>query len=121
MTKVKYLGLIICAESTQEEGLTKRIETAHATITSLVRRKMLFPGVNATFATMLFFLLSQSNFEYACLLCPGEEAGQNAFNALLRRFFGWAFVIHMRTSQLPRLIAMFNLNTLGAVFYCVYW
>ena len=30
------------------------------------------------------------------------------------RFFGCALWIHVRTSQLPRIIALFNLDTLGA-------
>ena len=113
VTKAKYLGVIISSGSTLKEIL-KRIEAAHTTMTSLLRGKMLFPGIDAAFATMLLRSLSHSNIDYTCFLFPCAGAGQNAFDASLRRFFGCALGIRARTSQLTRLIAMFNLDSSGA-------
>ena len=112
-TKAKYFGVVISAKSTLQEILTKLFKAARATMTSLERRKMLFPGINATFATMLFCSPLRRNIEYRCFLCPCEGVGQNAFNALLRRFLVCVVGIHVRISQLPHLIPMFISDTWG--------
>ena len=112
--KAKYLGVMISADGTMEESLTRRMKAAHVTMTSLVRQKMLFPEVDSRFATMLFRSMLQSNIDYACFLHPSGAVQKNACDPLLRRFFPCALGIHMKTSQLPRLIFMFKLDTFSA-------
>lgn len=76
LTRAKYLGLIISAKAILEECLAKRIQAVRDTITSLVHRKFLFPGIDDTFALMLFLPVLQRNIDYACVLCHFVATGK---------------------------------------------
>ena len=62
---------------------------------------------------MVYRTLIESKMDYASFLCPSSADGLHAFDCLPQRFFQCCLGIRMRQSQIPRLLLMFNLDTLG--------
>ena len=58
-------------------------------------------------------MLIESKMDYATFLFPSSADALHAFDCLLQRFFQYCLGIRVRQSQIPRLLLMFNIGTLG--------
>ena len=57
--------------------------------------------------------LLQSGKDYACFLSPWGQKATEAYNSLMLRFFGNVLGMRARVSQIPRLVAIFDLDSIG--------
>ena len=71
------------------------------------------PWVDPSYAKMVYRTLVESKTDYATFLCPSSADALHAFDCLLQRFFQSCLGIRVRQSQIPRLLLMFNIDTLG--------
>ena len=55
----------------------------------------------------------EGEMDYATFLCPSSADALHAFDCLLQRFFQCCLEIRVLQSQIPRLLLMFNIDTLG--------
>ena len=95
------------------QSMKKRIQMAHATLTTLQKAKLLFAGVHLYYMKMVYRTLIQSKMEYASFLCPCSTVAYHASQSLLQRLFQCCIGMRVGKSKIPRLIMMFNLETLG--------
>ena len=86
---------------------------AHATLTTLQDAKLLFAGVDLHYMKMAYRALIQSKMDYASFLCPCSTVSYHASHSLLQRLFQRCIGMRVSKSQIPRLLIMFNLETLG--------
>ena len=86
---------------------------AHATLTTLQNAKRLFAGVDLYYMKMVYRTLVQSKMDYASFLCPCCTVAYHASQSLLERVFQCCIGMRVSKSQIPRLLMMFNLETLG--------
>ena len=86
---------------------------SHASLSTLRNAKLIFPGVDPSYAKMVYRTLIESKMDYAAFLCPSSADALHAFDCLLQRFFQCCLGIRVRQSQIPRLLLMFNIDTLG--------
>ena len=114
------MGAKIIRRCVQDElnGLWVRIPNsvgiiAYALLITLRNVKLKFPGVDPSYAKMLYRTLIESKMDYATFLCPSSADALPAFNCLQQRFFQCCLGIRVRQSQIPRLLLMFNIDTLG--------
>ena len=84
-----------------------------ASLSTMDNAKLIFSGVDPTYATMVYRTLIESKMDYANFLCPSSADALHAFDSLLQRFFQRCLGIRVPQSQIPRLLLMFNLDTLG--------
>ena len=54
----------------------------------------------------------RKKMDYAPFLCPSSAHALHAFDCLLQRFFQYCLGIRVRKSQIPRLLLIFNIDTL---------
>ena len=69
--------------------------------------------MEAKYALMVFRSPPQSGMDYACFLSPWGQKATEAYNSLMIRFFGNVVGRRVRVSQLPRLLAIFDLDSIG--------
>ena len=62
---------------------------------------------------MVYHTLIESKMDYATFLCPSSADALHAFDSLLQRFFQCCLGIRVPQSQIPRLLLMFNIDSLG--------
>ena len=86
---------------------------SHASLSTLCNTKQIFPRVDPTYAKMVNRTLIESKMDYAIFLCPSSAGALHAFDCLLQRFFQCCLGIIVRQSQIPRLLLMFNIDSLG--------
>ena len=113
VTQARYLGVVLSANGILECSLKHRIQMSHASLTTLRNAKLIFPGVDPTYAKMVYRTLIESKMDYATFLCPSSAEALHAFDCLLQRFFQCCLGIRVRQSQIPRLLLMFNIDSLG--------
>ena len=113
VTNARYLGVTITTTEILEESAIKRIQNAHMTWTQLKAAKVLYCGMDAKYALMVFRSLLQSGIDYACFLSPWGQKTTEAYNSLMLRFFGNVLGMRVRVSQLPRILAIFDLDSIG--------
>ena len=65
------------------------------------------------YANMVYQTLIESKMYYATFLCQSCADALHAFDCLLQRFFQCCLGIGERHFQIPRLLPMFNIDTLG--------
>ena len=94
-------------------SLKNRIHMSHASLSTLRNANLIFPGVDPSYAKMVYRILIESKMDYATFLCPSSADALHAFDCLLQRFFKCCRGINVRQSQIPRLFLMFNIDTLG--------
>ena len=86
---------------------------SHSSLSTLRNAKLIFPGVDPSFAKMVYRTLIESKMDYATFLCPSSADALHAFDSPLQRFFQCCLGIRVRQSQIPRLLLMFNIDSLG--------
>ena len=62
---------------------------------------------------MVYRRLTDSKMDYATFLCPSSADVLHAFDCLLQRFLQCCLGIRVRQSQIPRLLLIFKIDTLG--------
>ena len=107
------LAVVLSASGILECSLKNRIQISHASLSTLRNAKLIFPGVDPSYAKMVYRTLIGSKMDYATFLCPSRADALHAFDCLLQRFFQCCVGIGVRQSQIPRLLLMFNTDTLG--------
>ena len=112
-TKARYLGVSITTTEVLVESAIKRMQNAHMTWTHLKAAKVVYCGMDANYALMVFRSQLQSGIEYACFLSPWGQKATEAYNSLMLRFFGNVIGMGVRVSQLPCLLAIFDLDSIG--------
>ena len=113
LTKARYLGVTISTTEVLEESAIKRIQNAHMTWTQLKEANVVYCGMDGKYALMVFRSLLQSGIDYACFLSPWGQKATEAYNSLMLRFFGNVLGMRVRVSQLPRLLAIFDRDSIG--------
>ena len=113
VTQARYLGVVSSANGILECSLKNRIQMSHASPGTLRNANLEFPGVDPSYAKMVYRTLIESKMDYAAFLCPSRADAFHAFGCLLQRFFQCCLGIRVRQSQIPRLLVMFNIDTLG--------
>ena len=113
VTEARYLGVVLSANGILECSLNNRIQMSHASLSTLRNAKLIFPGADPSYAKMVYRTLIESKMDYATFLCPSCADAVHAFDCLLQRFFQCCLGIRVRQSQIPRLLLMFNIDTLG--------
>ena len=86
---------------------------AYASLITLRNAKLIFPGADPSYAKIVYRTLIESKMDYATFLCPSSADALHAFDCLLQRFFQCYVGIRVRQSQIPRLLLIFNIDTLG--------
>ena len=94
------------------QSMTERVEMAHATLTTLQNAKLLFAGVDLYYMKMVYRTLIQSKMDYASFLCPCSTVAYHTSQGLLQKIFQCCIGMRVSKSQIPRLLMMFNLETL---------
>ena len=70
VTKARYLGVTITTTEVLEESAIKRIQDAHMTWTQLKAAKVVYCGMDAKYALMVFRSLLQSGIDlWTCQIC----------------------------------------------------
>ena len=95
------------------QSMKERVQMAHATLSTLQNAKLLFPGVDLYYMKMVYRTLIQSKMDYASFLCPCSTVAYHASQSLLQRLFQCCIGMRVSKSQIPRLLMMFNLETLS--------
>ena len=113
VTKARYLGVTLTTTEVLEESSIKRIKKVHMTWTQLKAAEVEYCGIDAKYAMMVFRSLLQSGIGYACFLSPWGQKATEAYNSLMLRFFGNVLGVRFSVSQLPRLLAIFYLDSIG--------
>ena len=62
---------------------------------------------------MVYRTLIQSKMVYASFLCPFSTVSYHAFESLLQRLFQCCIGMRVKNSKIPRLLILFNLETLA--------
>ena len=83
------------------------------TWTELKAAKVVYCGMDATYALMVFRSLIQTGIDYACFLSPWGKKATEAYNSFMLHFFGNVLGMRVRVSQLPRLLPIFDLDSIG--------
>ena len=87
---------------------------SHASLSTQRNSKLVLPRADPSYAKMVYRTLKESKMDYAAFLCPSSADALHAFDCLLQRFFQCCLgTTRVRQSQIPRLLAMFNIDTLG--------
>ena len=86
---------------------------AYALLSTLRNAKLIFPGVDPSYAKMVYRTFIESKMDYARFLCPSRADALHAFDCLLQRFFQCCLGISVRQSEKPRLLLLFNIAILG--------
>ena len=86
---------------------------SYASLRTLRNAKLIFRGVDPSYAKMVYRTLIESKLDYATFLGPSSADALHAFDCRLQRFFQCCLGIRVRQSQIPRLLLMFNIDTLG--------
>ena len=113
VTQARYLEVVLSANGILECSLKNRMQMSHASLSTLRNAKLIFPGVDPTYAKMVYRTLIESRIYYATFLCPSSADSLHAFDCLLQRFFQCCLGIRVRQLQIPRLLLMFNIDSLG--------
>ena len=113
VTQASYLGVVLSANGILECSLKNRIKMSHASLSTLRSAKLIFPGVDPSFAKMVYRTHIEGKMDYATFLCPSSADALHASDCLLQRFFQCCLGIRVRQLQIPRLLLMFNIDTLG--------
>ena len=113
VTEARYLGVVLSANGIQECSLKNRKQISHAPLSLLRNAKLIFPGVYPSYAKMVYRTHIESKMDYATFLCPSSADALHAFDCLLQRLFQFCLGIRVRQSQIPHLLLMFNIDTLG--------
>ena len=113
VTQARYLGVVLSASGILECSLKNRIQMSHASQSILRNAKIIFPGVNPTYAKMVYRTLIESKMDYATFLCPSSAEALHSFECLLQRFFQCCLGIRVRQSQIPLLLLTCNIDSLG--------
>ena len=101
VTQARYLGVLLSANGTMKCSLKNRIQTPHASLSTLRNAKLLFRGVDPSYAKMVYRTRKESKMDYATFLCPSSADALHAFDCLLQRFFQCCLGIRLRQSQIP--------------------
>ena len=101
VTEARYLGVVLSANGILECGLKNRIQMWHASLSTLRNAKLIFSGVDPSYAKMVYRTLIESKMDFATFLCPSSADALHAFDSLLRRFFQSYLGIRVRQSQIP--------------------
>ena len=113
VTEARYLGVVLSANGILECSLKNIIQMSHASWRTLRNAKPIFPGVDPSYAKMVYRTLIESKMDYATFLCPPSADALHAFDCLQQRFFQCCLGIRVRQSQIPRLLLMFSIDKLG--------
>ena len=113
VTKARYHGVALSANGILECNLNNRIQMSYASLSTLLTAKLIFSGVDPTYAKMVYRTAIESKMDYATFLCPSSADALHAFDCLLQRFFKFCLGIRVRQTQIPRLLLMFNIDSLG--------
>ena len=113
VTQARHLGVVLSANGILECSLKNRILMSHASLSTLRNDKLIFPGVDPSYAKIVYRTLIESKMDYATFLCPSSADALHSFDCILQRFFQCCLGIRVRQSQILRLLLMFNIDTLG--------
>ena len=113
VTEAGYPGVLTSAIGIMRQSMRERIQMAHATLTTLQSGRLLFAGVDLYYMKMVYRTLIQSKMDYAAFLYPCSTVSYHAFVSLLQRLLQCCIGMRVKTSQIPRLLMSFNLETLG--------
>ena len=125
VTNARYLGVTITTTEVLEARSIKWIQNAHMTWPRLHAVTAVYCGIDAKYALMVFRSLPQSGIDYVCFLSPWRQKATEAYTSLMLRFFGNVLGMRVRVSQLPCLLAIFDLDSNGlwrramASIFCV--
>ena len=109
VTHARYPGVVLSANGILEGSPKNRIQMSHASLSIL----LIFPGVDPSYAKMVYRTFIKSKMDYTTFLCPSSADAMHAFDCLLQRFFKSCVGIRVRQSQILRLLLMVNIDTLG--------
>ena len=87
VTQARYLGVVLSANGILECSLKNRIQMSHASLSTLPNAKLIFPGVDPTYAKMVYRTLMESKTDYATSPCPSSADALHAFDWLRQRIF----------------------------------
>ena len=62
VTQARYLGVVLSANGILECGLKNRIQMSHASLSKLRNAKLLFPGVDPSYAKMVYQTIIESKW-----------------------------------------------------------
>ena len=113
VSQARYLRVVLSANETLECGPKNRIQRSHASLTTLRNAKLVFPGVDLSYAKMMYRTLIENKMDYATFLCPSSADALHAFDCLHQTFFQCCLGIRGQQSQIPHLLLMFSIDTLG--------
>ena len=113
VTQAGHLGVVLSANGILKCSLNNRIQMSHASLSTVGNAKLIFRGVDPSYAKVVYRTRIESTMDYATFLCPSSADALQAFDCLLQRFFHCCPGIRVRQSQIPRLLLMFNIDTLG--------
>ena len=86
---------------------------SHASLSTLRNVKLIFFGIDSTYAKRVYHTHIESKMDYATFLCPSSAGAFDAFDSQLKRFFQCCLGISMPQLQIPRLLLMFKIDSLG--------
>ena len=111
--EARYLGVLMSANGIMRQSIRERIQMAHATLTTLQSAKLLFSGDDFYYIKMVYRTLIQSKLDYVSFLCPCSTVSYHAFESHLQRLFQSCIGMRVKKPEIPRVLMMFNLETLG--------
>ena len=86
---------------------------SHASLSTLRNAKLIFPRIDPSYAKMVYRTLVDRKMDYATFLCTSSADALHTFDCLPQRFFQCFLGTRVRKSQIPPLLLMLNIDTLG--------